>query len=493
MRVLVLALLLGLRADSVEVTGSVVEHGSGTPLTGAHVVLRHVETGVATDAVTDDNGRFRMTADHQGASRIDVTKSGYARSVLFTNVEKDLCVVLRLVKGGVIAGRVTNEAGWPVPNIAIVLLRKLPGDVLQPVRESGAPPTTARTGADGSYRLFGLAPGTYAVAAVSSDVQSPGGGPVPRAASALRFASITASGESVSLDLDLSSVPAGSVEGRVEGAKPEDSVLVVLLPADLPFAPAARTLVAPDGSFRFTRIPYGSYTLMVAAPSRGSGGLAGILGPDPVFARTQVDVNRPDPVKITIRTEPARAVCFQLAGRAEKPDSVCAARGNLSLAPLEGWGAHVVHQAVVSSKVATTVRDLAPARYIVNVSGLREGCYTAGETVMDLNGNTADVVRIPVSRGPDFRGKILPVGAPRVLMVFWPGVDDSHDLGMMAIQANEAGEVAADSIPPGQYRLLAVRDEDWSNARWLPDFTGAVEMELRAGIAGAEIWLPSKL
>lgn len=131
-------------------------------------------------AITDDRGRFTISALPAGSYAITATKAAYVTAaygatrvggagtpvVLATGQELD--VTLSLSRGGVIAGTIRDEHGAAMAGAAVVAVNLetvVPGSSI-------APPVTW-TDDRGGFRLYGLAPGDYAVAA-SAKIQGQG-------------------------------------------------------------------------------------------------------------------------------------------------------------------------------------------------------------------------------------------------------------------------------------------------------------------------------
>ena len=497
---LILAGLLAFPAAGIEVTGRVIEYRSGTPLEDARVALRYLDGSQGNAAaITDENGQFQLKAGFQGRCRIEVTKLGYANSVLYVQIDGDLSIVLRMIKGGVIAGRVATEQGAPVPHASIVVLRRLSGaSILRRLTTNDGRSVTTPTDDQGAYRLFGLSPGSYAVGVISSMDAMPAAtsGPVPSAAAPPRFLSITAGEEYANVDFTLPTTDAGSIDGRVEGAPAEDAVLLALLPRDLPAAPLARALMGREGFFRFRGIPAGAYSLIAAAPSLGSFGYAGILGPNPVFDRVELEVTAESPLEITIHLGPGETAVFQLTGPDETPASACSRSGTLLLTSLEAWGAQADRRAEISASTPLTLRALAPARYAASVSSLQDGRFSSSETIVDLTGGVPAVIPIQLSPGSNLQGRLVasgPSDGGRPVVLLLPNPGDFPAAGVLAVLPDASGSFTVDSLEPGFYRLLAVREEEWSDPHWQPDLSEAVEIQLVSGTTSAEIPIPARL
>lgn len=169
-------------SGTAEVAGRVLAEDTGLPLSGARVSLtraselfnregivapRSLETGAdgsfsfaglpagdywltASDAFTRDRylrGGYKAQGS-DGSSAVLTVKDGQR----LRNVD------ITLSPAAVIAGRVTDEQGDPLARIMVMALRWTGS---RPVR-TGAPATTDDLG---QYRLFGLTPGDYVVAA----------------------------------------------------------------------------------------------------------------------------------------------------------------------------------------------------------------------------------------------------------------------------------------------------------------------------------------
>lgn len=180
-----IAVLLSLAPQAS--TGSI----SGVVVGADNTPLRRVTVTVAGDArvtrttITDDRGVFAATDLPAGRYTVSATKGGYARatfgaerpsrpgtSVALAAGQQVTGISLKMRRGGVITGRVTDEAGEPLPGVRLTLhtLRVSPsGDrTLRP-----APDTSSAVADDrGAFRFFGLAPGEYIVGVMSSPVSS---------------------------------------------------------------------------------------------------------------------------------------------------------------------------------------------------------------------------------------------------------------------------------------------------------------------------------
>jgi hypothetical protein len=126
--------------------------------------------------MSDGNGRFELGGLPPGHYSVWVQKPGY--SVVSVSNESvspfkpsrgvDLPpgrlvdrLTVAVVRGGVIAGQLTDETGEPLVDVTVQALRPSSSDrSLMPVSDS-------QTDDRGRYRIFGLQPGVYCVGAVA--------------------------------------------------------------------------------------------------------------------------------------------------------------------------------------------------------------------------------------------------------------------------------------------------------------------------------------
>lgn len=172
------------------VSGRVVDRDSGVGIARAVVSLSAVDRDAAVSTATTAGGEFEFTDLQPGRYRLTAAKAPYltahygallpaVRGVVLSLQQDDARrgLVIPMIRGGVVAGRVYDVFGAPSRNQSVALLRvreKDAGEALEQVHvESNqfghAGPTTDD---QGEYRLWGIPPGKYLVA-----VQPPPGHP----------------------------------------------------------------------------------------------------------------------------------------------------------------------------------------------------------------------------------------------------------------------------------------------------------------------------
>ncbi|HJZ71447.1 MAG TPA: carboxypeptidase-like regulatory domain-containing protein [Vicinamibacterales bacterium] len=269
------------------VYGCVVADDTGQPLRNARIAW---ESAAGVDPViADAEGRFAIAIPSR-SHRLTISKTGYATATSETAPVDG--VEIRLPRGGVITGRVTDERGTPLPMASVA------ADLF--VREAGhvALRRAAAVEADdrGEYRVYGLAAADYAVSiggsrgsggAVGQPTYYPGvsfplqaqpihvaagdevGGvdlilkfiqPPVRNASGLIVSNVDA-GANVAPPASEAGPP-GTVRGRVIGPDglPMPHARVQLESSDRLFSPASAQ-ADEDGWYAFHDVPPGRYLL----------------------------------------------------------------------------------------------------------------------------------------------------------------------------------------------------------------------------------------
>jgi hypothetical protein len=162
---LFLALVTSAHASASE--GKVLEDHSGRALASAEVRVTPANgSELVADLETESDGSFRLPELPPAVYRIEVSKPNYLPVRLEVRIGNGASGLLaaRLIRCGVISGRVLDAQGQPVRSATIFALsRQSDAGPLRPFARSEHG-HQARVDNNGEYRLFNLPPGQYAIA-----------------------------------------------------------------------------------------------------------------------------------------------------------------------------------------------------------------------------------------------------------------------------------------------------------------------------------------
>jgi len=306
-------------ATTARIAGRVTIEGTNTPIASAMVMLFQVNAGRGgppgppPQTTTDSDGRFVFDRLTPGAYRLSVQKTGFAPlngpgvptsspiQVVAGQVVDNLD--LHLQKGAVISGKVLDSSGEPLSDARIMALRRMP------MGRSGAQSRLMPAGPGGQtndlgeFRIAGLAPGDYYVAAAPR-MGGPFGGPgapidttTKRTTVTTTFypgttdeltaqaVTVTAGNEFNNVVFTIQTVPAFRVSGIVvdETGAPVQGAMVSLMGdprAGVFFGMIGGGATSgADGRFVIGDVPAGSYRVNASVPMRtwtsGAGGSGG--------------------------------------------------------------------------------------------------------------------------------------------------------------------------------------------------------------------------
>lgn len=160
------------RSGNGAIVGRVLDAATNAPIRRAQIQGTNNELFV--DALSDDEGRFQLTNLPPGQWRVTVSKGGYFTwqpgqrrafdpppPITLTRGQR-VSANVPLSRGGVITGRVSDESGEPLAGLRVRVYRAKMVGGYRRLEDVGAADQTDDTGA---YRIFGLPPGDYYVAA----------------------------------------------------------------------------------------------------------------------------------------------------------------------------------------------------------------------------------------------------------------------------------------------------------------------------------------
>jgi hypothetical protein len=339
-------------APTGRIAGRITADESNAPVAGARIVLFPAgrpggpiaQGGMwrPLQAQTGEDGRFVFDKVEAGSYRLDVQKTGFAPLGQMGNAPtaevsagRTTDLALRLQKGAVIVGKVLDAQGEPLPDVRMMAMRRM--DSPPRMAAQGAPVAflvpavngQQQTNDLGEFRLAGLAPGEYYVAAVPGGGMMFGGPGAPLTSTGKANTTTyypgtndqaaaqpikVAAGETIyNIVFSLQSAPGFRISGLVvdENGAAVAGAMVTLMPGRPGgfMAPPGHVSTGEDGRFAFTDVPSATYhinasiPIVVSAVGRGGRGSSVTVKNTGGGEATQVVVNGADvpDVRVVVR------------------------------------------------------------------------------------------------------------------------------------------------------------------------------------------------
>ena len=428
-------------------TGSAAIAGTIVTDDETHRPVRHAQVSLGTGdlrdqrmVLTDDRGQFVFLDLPAGHYTVSASKAGYCSSFYGAKVSwrgpssgitledgQQLTIAMKMLHGAVIAGTIVDAYGRAQQGVRVIaLMYRTVGGVrrLDPF-SSGF--SSQSTDDQGSYRLYGLTPGDYAIVAsiggpatvetrvVTNDeiqwaqrqLQRPGqatagmagvnSAPPPGPAmgyspvyfpgtadaGAATTVTLAASEERDGVDFPLQWVGTAKISGTiadVEG-KPATSVSVNLvakqpIPSIAPFS--GRGTTDARGAFAFPGVTPGEYTIIVRSAGRAEGPAARAGGPPAprpiLWAQQELTVRGEDVSGLNLGLQRALSVAGRLVfeGAAEPPSDLTKVRLSLGPAPSAGTTTTTITMGGAPPEITAdgtfTLTGATPGRYRLSAS-----------------------------------------------------------------------------------------------------------------------------
>jgi len=544
-------------AGTAAITGTVMSDTQPSrPVRRVSVMVSCADPVVGRTVITDDAGRFSATNLPAGRYSVSATKPGWVntsfgakapgrpgRSIALADGER-ATASMRLSRGAVMTGTILDPSGLPPTGLTIRVLR-----YAYAYNTGERQLTQARAnwwGPDdrGMYRVWGLAPGQYYIAAYpaqsfgstgrevhltsEADVQdalratqTPGASsadidqravgvaPVyyPGATSAAQAGAITLrpGEERAGLDFTIQYVTTAHVEGTVSvpGAvgevPPGTLVNLVGTDASLPGSgfEAIRTVrTTPDGHFDFPDVTPGPYVLAARA-SIPSG--ASDVPPRVLSWSSEVEVHGEDMRGVSLMLQEGFTITGVVRAEGNSPPPSFASM-RVSLQPVvSGNGV------AISASAATTAADghftitgITPGRYrFAAYAGTPQSPWSirsatvdgrdALDTPIELRQGTDTGVVTMTDRPAELRGRIDAAATDYTVLLF----SDNRAHWATPSRRILTARVASDgffqfkNVPPGDYYMVALDDlepGEWLDPALLQRVTpGAIKVTIAEG------------
>jgi len=524
------------RVGTAVISGTVVSAGSDArPVRHARVTCTAAELAVGVTAITDTAGhfsceqlppgRYALVASRDGwlTSAYGASRPGGAAHPIPIAADQHFDVVLKMARGAVITGTVMDAGGQPAVSVAVMALRQVTRNGERRLVPTGTGGTTDDRGV---YRIYDLPPGNYLVGAAPPEAPSGVGAsdlretsdldvqhartantaaPAPpqrRVAFAPTYfpgtpvagqaapVSVRAGEEREGIDFAIELVATARLAGALtmpDGAPLPSSAQVTLAANDqtafpgLPFDGVQAVRVPPDGSFSFTGIGPGVYSLLARAvvpPDPGSAPTGRVL-----WAAAEIAVDGEPITGMALTLQPGLTISgrVRFVGESARPPSDFTSV-RVTAEPVQPPGGIALAPASVAADRdgRFVLTGVTPGRYRVTASlpGYRDW------RLRSVLVNDSDVLDVPLQMEPTryvtnavvtftdrpsgVGGHVeTPDGASDYTVIVFP---TDRSLWLPRARRIQAAPVSSDrtyalpNLPPGQY--VAVAQQDVEPGEW---------------------------
>ena len=481
--------------------------------------------------LTDAAGRFEIPNVKPGTYTLSIEREGYfglqrrdgsfataaAGTMTITNAQPpDLAV--SLIRGGIISGRVADPSGRPAANVAVAPYQTIYREGrLTLVAIAGSVTTDDR----GGYRIAGLPPGNYYIAAVPP---RPSAIPNPRDSWARTFfPSMTDPSAAVLFEVkpntemltaDIAIRPAGTFKVTGTVTNPfvsrnlpngpdvlSQSFLLVprgtLIDETIPtqFTNTASEEARRNGEFEI-RVPQGEYDLYSTSVSFVDRQLRTISG------RTSVDVRNYDLAGAKVDMSAGTTIQGQLVVNEDSPainrnelkvtlraldNTPAAVTSRIGLQPVRPDGTFTL-AGVPDGLYALSVGPLPPNAYVSDVrdepfsvlgSGLAVGRNSLGTLQVTIATNAKAIQGVVV----DAQGKPVELA---IVALIPPADRRQNPILYRSVTSGASGNFSI-MAPPGNYKLMAweaIQPTAWMNAQFVSKYE---DLGIPVSVAGGDL------
>ena len=501
------------KKEECSIAGTVVKLADSEPLRRARVILWSADDRTRRISVlTDPAGHFKLKGIEPGHYHLNVNRAGFVAQEYGQKKPQDPGALLtlrsgqemkdllfRLIPSAVIAGKILDEDGEPLPEISVSALRQtyLEG------KPSLVTEATAQTDDRGEYRLFGLSPGRYFVSAVVStwgrfsrgdeveDAQPSQQGYVkmyypgtPDAAKATAI-SIKEGEEIPSVEIFMRQVVVYRVRGHVynqithkAGAQTNIFLMPKTKSREWGGGEQRSFVQKQDGSFELADVLPGSYVLAAFWFDEGRSHTATI----------PIEVGNADVEGVSIAITPGSDV----NGRIIWNGTPSLDQDELSVMAESPDTLNFAGNARVTSDNVFVIKGVGDGTYMARVWGQGKDCYIkdvqyAGSSALEsgfaVKGGAAGTLEITVSsRGARVQGTVadsdgLRAVGVRVVLVPEPSRRTQSTL-FKEQTTDQYGHFELRGIAPGDYKLFSWEEAEsgaWEDPEFLKPFEGTGE------------------
>ncbi len=520
-------------AGTARITGTVlIDDETRKPLRQATVNLSRANIEDMRAVATDEAGRFAFEQLPAGSYTLSASKGAYismgygaakpgmpGTPIALIDGQTFVAQPLALMKGAVLAGRISDRAGRPVERVVVQAYQVVTLNGERRRRTPAGPSATAETNAHGDYRMFGLSPGSYIVASTpvgarevaSSAVLSEATaaelswaarptGQVPPAAGSFMYAPTVFPGtanagagsvltlekgeERLGIDFALQTLSAVRVTGLLRGTdgRPTEGTVYCLSKDPgliLPPSNVSIARVAPDGTFACAGMPPGDYFLSARVTVAVSPDGGGRLTPTFQWGVLDVSVGGRDVTGLTIQVQPGASVVGRVVFQSVGGTSTDPARSQILFSQQGNLATQGTTRSVVAPDGTFRMDGLPPGSFRLIASGpatagaaavwsLRSAML-AGRDVADaafdlgpgqiLSGLTVTFVDTVTELSGLLTDSAGRASQPLYVFVF---PTDKNLWGstrrVKSVRSNDSGAYSIADLPPGEYYLCALTE-----------------------------------
>jgi len=513
-------------AGTASVSGMVVTNDTTrAPLRRATLTLTRMGNDDTRMVATDDDGRFTFDRLPSGSYTLSASKGAYismnygapkpgmpGSAIALADGQAFTATPIALMRGAVIAGRLTDRAGRPIAT-TVHADQFLTVNGERRRRTSAGATGTSFSNAHGEFRIFGLLPGDYVVwaapppigtqAEVTSAelvwVNRPDGTPPAPArsftpaptmfpgttdAAAGVVITVGAGEERLGADFSVQYVPVSRVSGTVNGpdGRPASNAVVLCQIGNLnPFIPPSGQLISmtgADGAFTCPGgVAPGQYVFAARMTTPVSGGAAGSPSSTPLWGFAELGINGRDISNVVIQVQPSLSVSgqtvFRSAGTGASPDPA-----GVQLRLVRVNSNLPVGNAVASARSDGTFQfdGIYPGSYrlvgtpaiLAFSNWMLRSAVLAGQDITDvpieITQSTSGLVVTFSDVQTELSGTLTDAAgraAPQLYVFVFPADKTLWSVGsrrVQSVRSNENGAYRIAGLPPGEYYLCALTE-----------------------------------
>jgi hypothetical protein len=497
------------QSGSAVIRGRVVAADTGRPL--RRVSVTATSDTVRRSASTDEYGLFAWKDLPAGKYRVRASLVGYVPLDFGEDPREgggqDITLGdngvfdkadFKLPRGGVITGRIADEAGEPIEGVQVVAMTLEYVGGMERLTPVGTPATAKRTNDVGRYRIFGLQPGEYYVVATtgSFNTNAPRSGdmasgyivtynPGTADVSSAQAVSVSA-GQETQADFAMVASRTFDLSGVALdwSGSPLPSATLLLTPgANASIALVARVGTAADGTFKFSSLAPGQYLLQALPLPQPPPPSLTPLRTVSSFASMVVTVAGNTP-NLVLQGRASRMATGEIVFEGGQPPfnpqavQITAGPVDFTRSPMVGFG----FSSRINDNWTFELRDLWGSR-VINVSApspwglkaVRLGGIDVTDQPIDFDRDTGRLQIVITSQLAELSGNVTDEGrpvphAPVIVFASDPARRDFQSRFLRLVTTDDNGHFTISPLPASDYRVIALPRVKSGNSWQRPQF-----------------------